>query len=335
MIIIKFFVTVLIVALILFLKTLLKLKITKQKVVREITSKNLLIEKIKKPGLVKNLSIMPLIDYYADDNKLKTEAGVSYYIKADGIDILLDVGANELKEHPSALLSNMKILGKSFDDLNFIFLSHQHLDHVGGMKDQKKGTFTVSAGRVELPEIPVYSPTGIRPSALNPGPIPSLITDPLLIKDGIVSIGAIPRALYLVGYTLENSLAFNLEGKGIVLVIGCGHQTIEKIIERTILLFDEPIYGIIGGLHLPVGGGRLKIGPVDIQPIVGVDRPPWNAISKNDAENAISAIKKVNPSFIALSPHDSSDWTLQRFKEEFGDKCHDLKVGREFLFPCR
>jgi len=49
---------------------------------------------------------------------------------------------------------------------------------------------------------------------------------------GIASIGVIPRALFLLGYTLENSLAFNLAGKGIVLVIGCGHQTIELILER-------------------------------------------------------------------------------------------------------
>lgn len=45
-----------------------------------------------------------------------------------------------------------------------------------------------------------------------------------------------------MGYVLEQSLAVNVEGKGIVLIIGYGHQTIEKIIERAQELFDEPIY---------------------------------------------------------------------------------------------
>ncbi len=32
---------------------------------------------------------------------------------------------------------------------------------------------------------------------------------------------------------------------------------------------------IAGGLHYPVNGGRIMIGPINIQSIVGSDRPPW------------------------------------------------------------
>lgn len=289
------------------------------------------IKKIETPGVVKELSIMPLIDFYAENKKLKTEAGVSYYIKADNTNILLDVAANERKEHPSPLVSNMKIIGKTFDDLDFIYLSHLHRDHVGGIQNEKNSTFSISSGKIELPEIPLYSPEPVRPSELNTGPLPCVLTEPYKIRDGIISIGAIPRALYLIGYTIENSLAFNVDDKGIVIVIGCGHQSVEKIIERTQSLFDEEIYGIIGGLHLPAGGGRIKIGPFDIQPIVGVGRPPWNGINKEDTEDAIDAIKKVNPSFVAISPHDSSDWTINRFKNEFGSIYHDIKVGSKLV----
>ncbi len=322
----KIIMTLALILIILFIKSIVKLSFIKKTVQRELD--NVEIEKILSPGSIQKLSIMPLVDFYASDDAFETEAGVSYYIKADDTDILLDVGFNSKKKHPSALLNNLANAGKKIKDIDFIYLSHLHLDHIGGIKDQKSKTFSLSGGFVELPEIPVYSPEPVKASDLNPGPETIVLTDPEKIKDGIISIGAIPRALYLMGYTLENSLAFNVEGKGIVVVVGCGHQTVERIIERVDLLFDEPIYGIIGGLHLPAGGGRVKVGPFDIQGIIGVDRPPWKGINQNDVDDAISSIRQVAPSFIAISPHDTSDSVLSRFKDEFGPKNHELRVGK-------
>lgn len=329
MLIIKIIVTFFIIISLLFFKSLIKLSITKKQVNRELSE--LSVDKIEEPGSIENLSILPIVEYYTENEQFSTEAGVSYYIKAGDKVILFDVGANSRKEHPSPLMKNMKLLDHNLGNLDLIYLSHLHLDHIGGMKDQKKSTFSISGGYVDLPEIPVYSPEPVRPSELNPGPIPEVIRNAHKISDGIVSIGVIPKALYLMGYTLENTIAFNLSGKGIVVVIGCGHQSIEKILERVALLFDEPVFGIIGGLHLPSGNGRMKIGPIDLQSVVGADRPPWNGINKYDTEEAITAIQKANPSFIALSAHDSSDWTINRFKETFGERYHDLKVGRELV----
>jgi len=287
------------------------------------------IKKLSSPGTVKALSILPLVDYYTDNSDLKTEPGVSYLISAGNTNILMDVGFNKKKEHPSPLLHNMQTLGVSESDLDMIFFSHLHLDHVGGMNEQREKTFSLSQGPVSMPDLPVYSPVGISASRWNPGPENQVITDPTILKDGIVSIGVIPRYLFLMGHTLENSLAINVAGKGIVLIIGCGHQTIERIIERTQALFDEPIHAIIGGLHYPVNGGRIMIGPLNIQRIVGSDRPPWISIRESDVKSAIAAIKKVSPKIIALSPHDSSDWCIDQFKQAFGNTYVDVKVGQK------
>jgi 7,8-dihydropterin-6-yl-methyl-4-(beta-D-ribofuranosyl)aminobenzene 5'-phosphate synthase len=238
-------------------------------------------------------------------------------------------GLTKKKEHPSPLLHNMKALGISESDLDMIFISHPHLDHVGGMKEQKDKTFSLSRGPVSLGNLPVYSPAEISASPWNPGPVTQVITDPAILKQGIVSIGVIPRYLFLMGHTIENSLAINFEGKGIVLIIGCGHQTIERILQRTQALFDEPIYAIIGGLHYPVNGGRVMIGPVNIQRIVGSDKPPWISIQESDVKSAIAAIKKVSPKIVALSPHDSSDWSIDQFKQAFKDSYVEVKVGKK------
>jgi hypothetical protein len=40
----------------------------------------------------------------------------------------------------------------------------------------------------------------------------------------------------------------------------------------------------------------------------------------------------VNPKYVALSPHDSSDWTLKQFRQALGDKYQDLKVGEPIVF---
>jgi len=226
----------------------------------------------------------------------------------------------------------MNILGVSPDDIDAFFISHPHLDHVGGMTEQRKRLFSLSRGNVNVSRVPVYAPVKMSPSRWNPGPVVEVVDGPRkLLAPGLASIGVIPRNLYLLGYTREHSLAVNVEGKGIVVIVGCGHQTIERIIERTVALFNEPIYGIIGGLHYPVNGGRIMIGPVNLQSLVGNDRPPWNPINEKDVQSAIDAIKAVNPEFVALSPHDSSDWSLDRFKNALGDKYHYLKVGQEMV----
>jgi 7,8-dihydropterin-6-yl-methyl-4-(beta-D-ribofuranosyl)aminobenzene 5'-phosphate synthase len=312
-----------------FIKKIVQLKKGRQKAEAELAKIN--VHKFENPGSVRELSVMPLVDYFTDDKNLKTEPGVSYLIKADDTKILLDVGFNAKKEHPSPLLHNMYSLGVTESGIDMIFFSHIHPDHVGGMKDQKGKTFSLSQGPVPLPKIPVYAPAEISASSWNPEPETKVLKEPVLLKEGIANIGLIPRFLFLMGYTLENSLAINVKGKGIVLIVGCGHQTIERIIERTRALFDEPIYAVIGGLHYPVNGGRIMIGPINIQRVLGSDRPPWKSIQESDVESAIAAIKAVDPKIVALSPHDSSDWCLEQFKKAFGDSYIDIKVGREIV----
>lgn len=307
-----------------------QLEAGREKALSEISAAK--VEKLSPFGSVKSLSILPLVDYYTDDPDLKTEAGVSYLIRADDTTILLDLGLNGKQAHPSPLIHNMSRLGVCKKEIDMIFISHLHLDHLGGMKDQRNKTFSLSNGLVELGPIPVYAPAPVSASSLNPGPKTKVIKEPTVIKPGIASIGVIPRFLFLMGYTEEIALAINVEGKGIVLIIGCGHQTIERIIERTRNLFDEPIYGIIGGLHFPIRDGRVKIGPINIQKIVGSDQPPWKGLDPQDVKNGIDAIRSVSPKKISLSPHDSCDWSLDQFREAFGENYVDLKVGREIRF---
>ena len=287
--------------------------------------------KISPFGSVERLSVLPLVDFYSDKKELKTEPGVSYLIRTEDTTILLDVGNNVQKTHPSPLLQNMKTLGVKGKDIDAIFISHLHFDHLGGKNEMKKKIFSISQGPVELGDVPVYAPDNISPSLWNPGPQTEIIKEPRVLKPGIASIGVHSRYLFIMGYTLEHSLAINVKGKGIVLIIGCGHQTIEKIIERAQCLFNEPIFAIIGGLHFPIKGGRMMMGPLNLQLIVASDNPPWKGLKEENVNDSINAIKRVNPMLVSLSAHDSSDWSIDQFRKAFGDKYVDLKVGEEIL----
>ncbi len=293
---------------------------------------NTKIAKITNWGSVKKLKILPVVDSKSTSPEFKTENGVSMLIEADNKKILMDFGFNRKKEHPSPLLHNLAKLKLDFNDIDAIFISHAHLDHLGGMKEQQNKEFSISAEKTETKKIPVFSPTNLIPSAKNPQLSEVKNTSlPQILFPGIASIGTIPRFLFLMGFVEEQALAINVENKGIVLLVGCGHQKTERIIERTKALFDEPIFGIIGGLHFPL----LKKNNFSLfgllQYIVGSDSPPWKGLSESDLNSAIEVIKKEKLKFISLSPHDSSEYSIHKFRDSFTNLYHEYKVGSELV----
>ncbi len=310
--------------------------------------------KLEDLGTVKRLTILPLIDWYtardpstssgqapstggstgpsvslrassphSSGRVLAVEPGISYLVRADDSTILFDVGLNARTEHPSPLLRNMEALGVDLADIDALVISHLHEDHVGGVRQMMQHTFALSGEPVDLKGVCAYVPVPIS----NPTARVRVVHEPRVIAPGVASMGPIPRQMFFFGWTLEQSLAVNVEGKGIVLIIGCGHPTLPRIVERAEMLFDEPIYGVIGGLHYPVTASRATKFGIPLQSVFCTGKLPWRPISQRDVMGNIAFLQRRDPQLVSLSPHDSCDWSIEAFRSAFGEAYRELRVG--------
>lgn len=272
-------------------------------------------------GVTEHLEILPLIDWFTEDESLKGEAGVAYLIRTDHATILFDLGQNSQNEDPSPLLRNMEKLGITIEEIDFIVISHNHGDHTGGGKWSRQNTFSFTDHQVELGEMKVYTPLKMTYPGLEPIHAPK----PVMICEGVWTTGVIPGPSFFTDIG-EQALLVNVKDKGIVAISGCGHQTMEKLVKRAELLFDVPIYGILGGFHLPISTGR-NIGVIYQYVVTG--HLPWDPLKREDIEDHVKLLKKTGVKIVGISAHDSCDESIGIFREAYMDNYRDIIVGRK------
>jgi metal-dependent hydrolase (beta-lactamase superfamily II) len=272
-------------------------------------------------GFTRRLEILPLVDWATAHADLRGEAGVSYLVRTDGSTILFDVGANLAASDPSPLEANMQRLGIRLADIDTIVISHPHMDHVGGSWFSMAATFSLGNRQVPLEGKRIVVPSTMR----YPGATPLVARVPMVLAPGVVTTGPI-GALLPIGAVDEQALAVRVQGKGVVLIVGCGHQGLPNLLARAGQLFDEPLYGIVGGLHYPVPRGRLvDAAGRDLQRSATYGSGPGP--SPADVQREIDLLAARRPQWVSLSPHDSSDEMIELFRRAFGERYHDLRVG--------
>ena len=289
------------------------------------------IQKVKELGTTQTLEVLPLIDWHTSNEQLTGEPGVSYLIKTDQSTILFDVGLNSKRIDTSPLLHNMKHLAVTIDAIDTIVISHNHRDHVGGRIWSENMTFSLGDEQIDLGKKKVFTPIPMT----YPGQSPVCTENPTKISAGVTTTGVIANQLFFGGLITEQAIAVNVLGKGIVLIVGCGHQGLDKLLKRAEVLFDTPVYGLIGGLHYPVTDSRLMIWGVKVQKYFVTGKTPWDSITLKDVRNNINLLKKRKPEIVALSAHDSCDASIEEFRKSFGVNYRDVKVGEAIVVGSR
>ena len=211
--------------------------------------------------------ITVLYDAFGKEPGLQKDWGYSALVEVDGKRILFDTGDN-----PDILRANARALGVDLSRLDFVVMSHRHSDHMGGMEYVLKvnpnvkiygpkenfGIYGASVPSAKLirkdEQLPSYMRyyDGAPPETMVfgsawPRANLQLIDQTTEIAPGITLIALVsdkPTTLELK----ELSLAIKTDN-GLVLVVGCSHPGIDKIVEAARAV-DPHIHLIAGGLHL-------------------------------------------------------------------------------------
>ncbi len=278
---------------------------------------------------VKNVHITVLIE---DSNssakpKLKAKHGLAFFIKAkiddNEVTIMMDTGPT-----PEDLLHNVDAMGINLQNVNVIALSHAHYDHTGGLiaalKQTKKRVPVIAHPTVFDPKLKIMPhltligapfKSSIVESA---GGVPLLATDPVKIADGITTTGEVPRMTAFESvrgfWTVHNrsfledqmlddqSLVFDVEGKGLVVVAGCAHSGIINTIKHAQkITANNRVHAVLGGFHL-----------------ISADAKSIQA--------TVNELEKLDPHFIGPC-HCTGKKATKKIAETFGDRCCLLHTG--------
>ena len=211
--------------------------------------------------------ITVLYDAFGKRADLQKDWGYSALVEYGGKRILFDTGGN-----PDILEHNVKASGVDLSHLDFVVLSHRHGDHIGGMDYLLRMN----------PNVKIYAPRdnfgGIFGSAL-PGSFyrreeslppeqryfdgKSLETIPLGSAWPKAHIELIDKTtqiapgLHLIALVSDKPTTMELKElslaidtpDGLVLVVGCSHPGIDRIVDAASAI-DNHIHLIAGGMHL-------------------------------------------------------------------------------------
>lgn len=248
---------------------------------------------------------------------------VSYFLKTDQGGLLFDIGFGP--ETP-VLTHNAGKLGFKFEDADALLISHLHPDHMGGFRAARKLQLILPEGMGVPCDQACFVPG---PAEAN-GFRTEVVRQPRLLVAGIASTGPLARSLFLMGWTEEQAVVARLKDKGLVVLTGCGHPTIELILRMVRRLSDEPIYAIGGGLHFPISDSPLKKLGIKAQMIWGTGKPPWKRLTDEDLTRTIDNLNVIAPRHVLLSAHDTCDQAVERFRNELSSEVRVLKAGETY-----
>ena len=227
------------------------------------------------PPQIHALKITVLSTMLVGDASGLGEWGFSGLVEADGRKILVDTGA-----HPETVLQNARDLNIDLSDVKEVILTHNHWDHVRGLMTLRKEMMKKNPEALSVVHVArgiFYSrpsPKGetndmiairkeyearggrfvehaegaeIFPGAWLTGPVPRKYPERNWSVSGKVQT---PAGLVEDNIPEDQSLVLNT-AQGLVVVTGCGHAGIVNILTFAAEKFpSEPVYGIVGGLHL-------------------------------------------------------------------------------------
>lgn len=205
------------------------------------------------------------------------EPGVCYLLEEDGKRILFDTG------YSNAFLINAHKMGIDLLQLDYVVLSHGHLDHTWGLDPliRMQTEASIEGSQLKRPELVAHPTVFVSKSMENVPEAGSMLSEeklsrhfrlslsktPAWLTERLVFLGEIERLLDFEAsgsmgrmgsgsgieedYLLDDSGLAYRSDDGLVIIVGCSHAGICNITEQAKRICQEDrVVDIIGGLHL-------------------------------------------------------------------------------------
>lgn len=177
------------------------------------------------------VQIITLYDSYKVHSQTKTDWGFSCLVIHGNDTILFDTGNRE-----DIFFHNLKVIGVDITTVNSMVISHHHGDHTGNV-------FNVLAVN---PGMKVFLPTSLE------GDFETQVEaagGKACVKSGCKRIA---NDIYLsgeMGFQIrEQALVIDTK-KGLVIIAGCGHPGIDRMVAKINELFQKEVFLVLGGFH--------------------------------------------------------------------------------------
>ncbi|NCU35942.1 MBL fold metallo-hydrolase [Candidatus Falkowbacteria bacterium] len=231
-----------------------------------------------------HVKIMIVYDNYRFTETTMADWGFACIVIRGNDTLMFDTGAQK-----EILFHNLQAMNLRLANVHKLVISHHHGDHTGNI-------FPVLEAN---PLMQVFLPSSLdgnfRKMVENYGA--RVVCDAKMRPVG--------SGMYLSGemgfQTREQALVIRT-ARGLVLLTGCGHPGVDRMVKKVAKLFGEPVYLVMGGFHL-------------------------EDFTDHELDNIIGELKKTGVKKV-IPGHCTGSKAIERFAAEFGNDCLQGGTGR-------